>query len=32
MPYPPGNAVQEAPGEPPKMPPSSGEPPKAPSI
>ena len=32
MAYPPGNAVQEAPGEPPKMPPSTGEPPKAPSI
>lgn len=31
MAYPPGNAVQQAPGEPPKMPPSSGEPPKAPS-
>jgi hypothetical protein len=30
MAYPPGNAVQEAPGEPPKMAPSSGEPPKAP--
>jgi len=28
--YPPASAVQEAPGEPPKMPPSSGEPPKAP--
>jgi hypothetical protein len=26
--YPPASAVQEAPGEPPKMPPSSGEPPK----
>ena len=28
--YPPAGAVQEAPGEPPKMPPSTGEPPKAP--
>lgn len=28
--YPPAGAVQDAPGEPPKMPPSSGEPPKAP--
>ena len=28
--YPPASAVQEAPGDPPKMPPSSGEPPKAP--
>ena len=28
--YPPAGAVQEAPGEPPKMAPSSGEPPKAP--
>ncbi len=28
--YPPATAVQEAPGEPPKMAPSSGEPPKAP--
>jgi len=28
--YPLASAVQEAPGEPPKMPPSSGEPPKAP--
>jgi hypothetical protein len=28
--YPPATAIQEAPGEPPKMPPSSGEPPKAP--
>jgi hypothetical protein len=26
--YPPASAVQEAPGEPPKMPPSTGEPPK----
>jgi hypothetical protein len=31
MAYPPGKSVQEAPGEPPKMPPSSGEPPKAPN-
>lgn len=31
MAYPPGTAVQEAPGEPPKMPPNSGEPPKNPS-
>jgi hypothetical protein len=31
MAYPPGNAVQAAPGEPPKMPPTSGEPPKAPN-
>lgn len=30
--YPPASAVQEAPGEPPKMPPSSGEPPKGPSL
>ena len=29
--YPPSSAVQEAPGEPPKAPPSSGEPPKGPS-
>jgi hypothetical protein len=29
--YPPAAAVQEAPGEPPKMPPNSGEPPKGPS-
>jgi len=29
--YPPGAAVQEAPGEPPKAPASSGEPPKGPS-
>ena len=28
--YPPASAVQDAPGDPPKMPPSSGEPPKAP--
>jgi hypothetical protein len=28
MAYPPAGAVQEAPGEPPKMPPGSGEPPK----
>ena len=28
--YPPASAAQDAPGEPPKMPPSSGEPPKAP--
>ncbi len=28
--YPPATAVQEAPGEPPKMPPGTGEPPKAP--
>jgi hypothetical protein len=28
--YPPAGAVQEAPGEPPKMAPGSGEPPKAP--
>jgi hypothetical protein len=31
MAYPPAAAVQEAPGEPPKMPPNSGEPPKGPS-
>ncbi len=30
--YPPASVVQEAPGEPPKMAPSSGEPPKAPSL
>ncbi len=29
--YPPAAAVQEAPGEPPKAPPTSGEPPKGPS-
>ena len=28
--YPPAGAVQQAPGEPPKMPPGNGEPPKAP--
>jgi hypothetical protein len=28
MSFPPANAIQEAPGEPPKMPPTSGEPPK----
>ena len=30
MAFPPASAVQEAPGEPPRMPQSSGEPPKAP--
>jgi hypothetical protein len=29
--YPPANAVQSAPGQPPMMPPTSGEPPKAPN-